>query len=79
VLSIVTTVGDNTGGGAGLPFSSELPNGWSIRCSACPMFDKNKNSTEFGISPDHNVQISRYDFMNDIDTILEFARKLFVK
>jgi hypothetical protein len=76
---LVTTVGDNTGGGAGLPFSSELPNGWSIRCSACPMFDKNKNSTEFGISPDHNVQISRYDFMNDIDTILEFARKLFVK
>ena len=34
---LVTIMGDRTGGGSGLPFSSELPNGWSIRFSACPV------------------------------------------
>lgn len=34
-----TIVGDRTGGGAGMPFSSELPNGWSVRFSACPMYE----------------------------------------
>ena len=37
----IIQVGDQTGGGSGLPFTSELPNGWSIRFSASPHFDKN--------------------------------------
>ena len=65
----VTIVGDNTGGGAGLPFSSELPNGWSIRFSACPMYDRNQQSTEDGMKPDINVQMSTYDFYRNKDTI----------
>ena len=69
-------VGDKTGGGAGLPFSSELPNGWSIRFSACPMYDKNKQMTEFGIDPDYKVDISSSDFSRGRDTIIEFARQL---
>jgi hypothetical protein len=75
----VKIVGDKTGGGAGLPFSSELPNGWSIRFSACPMYDKNKVSTEFGIEPDYNVQLSQDDFLKGKDTIIEFARQLLAK
>ena len=71
-----TIVGDKTGGGAGLPFSSEIPNGWSIRFSACPMYDKNKESTEFGIDPDYNVSLSGADILKGKDTIIEFARKL---
>ena len=51
----VRSVGDKTGGGAGMPFGSELPNGWGVRFSACPIYDKNKDSTEFGIAPDVNV------------------------
>ena len=35
----VTLVGDKTGGGSGLPFSSELPNGWGVRFSASPHLD----------------------------------------
>ena len=31
---LVTILGDQTGGGSGLPFSSELPNGWAVRFSA---------------------------------------------
>lgn len=72
----VTTVGDATGGGAGMPFSSELPNGWSVRFSACPMFDKDKNSTEFGIKPDYAISLTDEDMISGIDTIIEFARKL---
>jgi C-terminal processing protease CtpA/Prc len=71
-----TIVGDRTGGGAGMPFSSELPNGWGVRFSACPMFDREKKSTEFGIQPDYQVNLTEADFQKGRDTIIEFARKL---
>lgn len=71
-----TVVGDKTGGGAGMPFSSELPNGWSVRFSACPMYDKDKNCTEFGISPDYDVALDNDEAAKGIDSIIEFARKL---
>lgn len=70
----VTVIGDKTGGGAGLPFSSELPNGWSVRFSACPMYDKDKRITEFGIEPAHNVQLTDDDFKRGQDSIIEYAR-----
>lgn len=72
----VTVVGDHTGGGAGMPFSSELPCGWSVRFSACPMYDKTGQCTEFGIDPDYWVQQAEGDFERGRDTILEFARRL---
>lgn len=72
-------VGDKTGGGAGMPFSSELPNGWSVRFSACPMYDKDKNSTEFGIEPDFRVALTDGDTARGIDTIIEFARNMAAK
>ena len=75
----VTVVGDRTGGGAGMPYSTELPNGWSVRFSACPMYDKDKNSTEFGIEPDHNVALKEADWLRGEDTIIEFARELLRK
>ncbi|MCR5151884.1 MAG: S41 family peptidase [Prevotella sp.] len=70
----VTVVGDKTGGGAGMPFSSELPNGWSIRFSACPMYDRNRQPTEFGIEPDIYVNMESSDFPKGLDTIIETAR-----
>ena len=72
----VTVMGDRTGGGAGMPFSSELPNGWSLRFSACPMYDRDMKCTETGIEPDVRVDISDADFNNGIDTIIEKAREL---
>ena len=69
-------VGDRTGGGAGLPFSSELPNGWGIRFSAAPIFDRNKITTEFGIEPDYKVNINILDLQKGKDTIIEYARKI---
>ena len=74
-LPNVTIVGDKTGGGSGMPFSSELPNGWTIRFSASPHFDKNMNHIEWGINPDVKVDINYKDEANGFDTIIEEARK----
>ena len=78
-LPNVKIVGDKTGGGSGMPMSSSLPNGWSVRYSACPMYDKDKQQTEFGIEPDYNVQLTDEDTMKGIDTIIEAARKIIAK
>ncbi|MFI3296214.1 MAG: S41 family peptidase [bacterium] len=67
----VTVVGGITGGGGGLPLSQELPNGWMIRFSAVPMYDYNKETTEFGVEPDIEVHIT--DETSDIDPIIEKA------
>ena len=72
----VTVVGDRTGGGAGLPFTSELPNGWTVRFSACPMYDRDRRSTENGIEPDVSVGITPDDLARGRDTIIETARSL---
>lgn len=78
-LPQVSIVGDHTGGGAGMPFSSSLPNGWVVRFSAVPTYDCNRQSTEFGIEPDHNVQQTDADTQAGKDTLIEFARKLLAK
>ena len=75
----VVIVGDKTGGGGGLPFSSQLPNGWSIRFSACPIFDRDGQSTEFGIEPDYWVSLTDEDFQRGEDTIIEAARRLVIR
>ncbi|MBP3787467.1 MAG: S41 family peptidase [Prevotella sp.] len=75
-LPNVTIVGDHTGGGSGMPMSNSLPNGWSVRYSACPMYDKDKQQTEFGISPDVHVALSDESTAKGIDDIIEVARKI---
>jgi hypothetical protein len=73
-LPQVTLIGDRTGGGSGLPFSSELPNGWSIRFSASPMYNPQMEHLEFGIDPDIQVDMSSEDMQKGLDTIIETAR-----
>lgn len=72
-LPHVTILGDKTGGGSGLPFSSELPNGWSIRFSASPMFNPEMNQLEFGIAPDRKVDMISEDMRKGKDTMIELA------
>ena len=76
---LATVVGDATGGGAGMPFSSSIPNGWSVRFSACPMYDASGQSTEFGIAPDVKVDLLQEDFLRGEDTIIEAARSILAK
>lgn len=70
----VTLIGDRTGGGSGLPFSSELPNGWSVRFSSSPVLDAQMNHIEFGIEPDIKVNMTAADMLRKRDTIIERAR-----
>jgi len=74
-----TIVGDKTGGGGGLPFSSELSNGWMIRFSASPMFDSNMQSTEWGIEPDVKDSLTKSDEAKGYDTIIERAINILKK
>lgn len=76
LLPQVTVVGDRTGGGAGLPMSTELPNGWSVRYSSSPMFDVEMHHTEFGIDPDVWVDLDADDAERGIDSIIAAACRL---
>lgn len=71
----VTIVGSVTGGGSGVPFSSELPCGWSIRFSSCSMLDALGESTEAGITPSDGcaVDLDPMEALNGRDTMLEKA------
>lgn len=74
-LPNVTVVGARTGGGGGLPFTSELPVGWSIRFSACPILDAKGQQIENGIdpSPGCEVHASDEELALGKDAILDFA------
>ncbi|GHT54612.1 peptidase S41 [Bacteroidia bacterium] len=72
----VRILGDRTGGGSGLPLSSELPNGWSVRFSAVPMLDADKQQIEFGIDPDIRVDLVSSDVTKGKDTLIEAAKNM---
>ena len=79
VMPNVTIVGDTTGGGSGMPMSSEIPAGWSVRYSAVVMLDKDHKHTEFGVAPDIQVDMTTTDHENNHDTIIETARAMLRK
>lgn len=70
----VTRIGEISGGGTGMPATSELPNGWRVRYSAVKSYDKDMNQLEGGFVPDIEVQNeSYYENPNAIDNILMTA------
>ncbi|WP_295730065.1 S41 family peptidase [uncultured Muribaculum sp.] len=71
----VTIVGARTGGGSGMPFNSELPNGWGVRFSACSVLDCKGQTTEFGIDPTPGcaIDLDPQAALLGHDTILDFA------
>lgn len=75
-LPHVTVLGDSTGGGGGLPFSSELPNGWAVRFSASPVLDCRRQHIEWGIAPHEKLDLDSADVAAGIDTHIERARHL---
>lgn len=72
----VTVMGDRTGGGSGLPFSSELPIGWSVRFSASPSFDARMQHIEFGIEPDVPAALDEALAAEGLDSMIETARQM---
>jgi C-terminal processing protease CtpA/Prc len=73
-MPMVTVMGDQTGGGSGLPFTSELPIGWSIRFSASPSYNVQKQQIEFGIAPDISCSLDAGKAAQGIDSMIEEAR-----
>ena len=58
-LPQVCIMGDNTGGGGGVPISAELYNGWTVKFSTNPVFDINKRSIESGVKPDIPIALDK--------------------
>lgn len=71
----VIIVGAKTGGGGGLPFSSELPIGWAVRFSACPLLNPDGECTEEGIEPTEGYEMhcDPEDLAKGKDAILDLA------
>lgn len=79
---LIKQCGDRTGGGSGMPFESVLPNGWTLRFSACPMTDAQGRSTESGIDPTEGLRVdmdSTSAYQHHRDDIIEAARAYILK
>ncbi len=69
-------VGDQTGGGGGLPLSRELSNGWIYRFSSTVTTTPAGIDIEEGIKPDVKVDMKEEDAAEGKDTILETALQI---
>ena len=73
-ISMVTVIGDTTGGGSGNPLKRELSNGWTYRFSHWQEVTKEKEYFEnIGLFPDIPVWIDPVDAASGRDTILDRA------
>jgi hypothetical protein len=72
-LPNVTLIGNISGGGGGMPFSSELYNGWRVRISRDPFYDANQHHIENGIEPHIYMNMDKQDEYQNIDSIIEYA------
>lgn len=75
MLPNVTLIGDQTGGGGGLPISYELPNGWKYRISATRTYLSDGRNIESGIPPDIAQGTGPQDELAGKDAIIERAKK----
>lgn len=72
-LSNVTLIGDQTGGGGGIPYDVQLSNGWKLQYTATITLSPQKQPIETGIHPDIPLQITSADEANGRDPIIEKA------
>ncbi|MBK8722462.1 MAG: S41 family peptidase [Saprospiraceae bacterium] len=75
-LPNVTIVGDKTGGGSGIPISSELPNGWSVRYSASKTINTEGLDFELGVNPDYFIQTGPNEELEKKDALIEKGKEL---
>lgn len=66
-------MGDNTGGGGGVPAFGELPNGWKYRFSATQTTTVDGEHLEFGVPVDIPVSLVSEDEQQGVDSIIEAA------
>jgi hypothetical protein len=68
-----TIIGDNTGGGGGIPVFGELPNGWTYRFSATQTITPEGDHIETTVPVDIQVSMATADASQGMDTIIEAA------
>ena len=69
----VTIMGDHSGGGGGIPYHFELPNGWGFRISTTRTISALGENIEPGILPDIRVHMNDEDLKKGKDTMIEKA------
>jgi Peptidase family S41/Tricorn protease C1 domain len=72
-LPNVKIIGDQTGGGGGVPTSSQLPNGWVIRYSSTSTTTADGFNFELGVLVDIRQDLLQSDENQGIDSIIERA------
>lgn len=75
-LPNVTVLGDDTGGGAGLPVDYTLPNGWYLRFSTTRATNVLGEDFELGVKADEYLDLDSTDIQNGIDTMIERAKEI---
>ena len=72
-LPNVKLIGDKTGGGGGIPSSTQLSNGWTFRYSSTITTDPSGFNIENGVNPTIKIDMSKADIDKGKDSILERA------
>ena len=75
-LPNVTVLGDDTGGGAGLPIDYTLPNGWYLRFSTTRATNVLGEDFELGVKADEYLDLNDVDIQNGKDTLIERAKAI---
>ena len=75
-LPNVTIVGDQSGGGGGVPAYTQLSNRWILRVSASQTYTLDGKDIELGVPADVSVDMDSTDQQNGMDSILEKALEL---
>lgn len=78
-LPNVTIVGDRTGGGGGMPVTTELPNGWELHYTATYTELPDGFNIEHGVPPDVSVNTGPQDELQGKDALIEKALELLRK
>lgn len=73
VLPRALIVGDQTGGGGGIPVSGELSNGWTYRFSTTQSTDLDGRQIEDGVLPDVRRDLNPASLENGEDNIISTA------
>jgi hypothetical protein len=73
VLPRALIVGDQTGGGGGIPVSGELSNGWTYRFSTTQSTDLDGRQIEDGVLPDVRSDLNPASLENGEDNIISTA------
>jgi hypothetical protein len=78
-LPNVTLIGDQSGGGGGVPVSFELPNGWKFRISATRTYLPDGYNIERGIEPDIYQTTGPAEELQGVDAIIEKGKSVILE